>query len=110
MSIALERSAFDDPVLNVINLLNSLSSAHPDAISLASGRPDDELCDPALIYKGLASYARYVTQAEQSLSIRLCQYGKTSGIINEILAEHMRVDEEIVVSNVENIVVPEFNT
>lgn len=34
MSIALERSAFDDPVLNVINLLNSLSSAHPDAISL----------------------------------------------------------------------------
>ncbi|MBV6664083.1 PLP-dependent aminotransferase family protein [Pseudomonas yamanorum] len=105
MTIALEPSAFDDPVLNVINLLNSLSSAHPEAISLASGRPDDELCDPALIYKGLASYERYVTNAEQSLSIRLCQYGKTSGIINEILAEHLRVDEEIVVSNVENIVV-----
>lgn len=105
MFIAFERSAFDDPILNVINLLNSLSSAHPDAISLASGRPDDGLCDPALIYKGLASYERYVSTTEQPLSIRLCQYGKTSGIINEILAKHMRVDEGVVVSNVENIVV-----
>lgn len=105
MPTPLKSSAFNDPTLNVINLLNSLSGMHPDAISLASGRPDDKLCDSSLIYKGLASYKSYTTRTKQPLSTRLCQYGKTSGIVNEIIAEHLRVDEEIVISDCENIVV-----
>ena len=92
MSTISESSVFDEPVLNVIHLLNSLTGEHPQAISLASGRPDDEQCDPALIERGLASYTRYLDQPA-SVATLLCQYSATAGIINELLAEHMRVDE-----------------
>nr|WP_269807925.1 PLP-dependent aminotransferase family protein [Pseudomonas agronomica] len=85
--------------------MNSIAQENPGAISLASGRPDDQQCDPALIDRGLAQYKQHVAGTEQSLATLLCQYGKTSGIINGILATHLRVDEQIDVSNPENIVV-----
>jgi (S)-3,5-dihydroxyphenylglycine transaminase len=49
VSSALENTIFDDPILNVIHLLNSIAQENPHAISLASGRPDDGQCDPSLI-------------------------------------------------------------
>ncbi|WP_024616545.1 aminotransferase-like domain-containing protein [Pseudomonas kilonensis] len=105
MSSAFENTIFDDPILNVIHLLNSIAQENPEAISLASGRPDDEQCDPLLIDRGLARYKDHVAGTEQSLATLLCQYGKTSGIINEIIASHLQVDEAINVSNPESIVV-----
>ncbi|WP_339521595.1 aminotransferase-like domain-containing protein [Pseudomonas sp. EL_65y_Pfl2_R96] len=105
MSSAFEKTIFEDPTLNVIHLLNSISNENPEAISLASGRPDDEQCDPSLIDKGLASYIRYVADTEQSVATLLCQYGKTAGIINEIIAEHLQRDEGIKILNPESIVV-----
>ena len=105
MSSAFENTIFDDPILNVIHLLNSIAQENPEAISLASGRPDDEQCDPLLIDRGLAQYKNHVAGTEQSLATLLCQYGKTSGIINEIIASHLQVDEAINVSNPESIVV-----
>lgn len=105
MPSVLEKTIFEDPTLNVIHLLNSISSENPEAISLASGRPDDEQCDLSLIDKGLASYARYAVNPEHSLATLLCQYGKTTGIINGIIAEHLQVDEGIKIFNPESIVV-----
>nr|WP_189656252.1 PLP-dependent aminotransferase family protein [Pseudomonas zanjanensis] len=102
---AFENTIFDDPILNVIHLLNSIAQENPQAISLASGRPDDQQCDPALIDKGLAHYKHHVAGTEQSLATLLCQYGKTSGIINETIATYLQVDEGITVSNPESIVV-----
>lgn len=105
MSSAFENTVFEDPILNVIHLLNSIAQENPTAISLASGRPDDEQCDPSLIDKGLARYRVHVASTEHSLATRLCQYGKTSGIINEIIADYLQVDEGINVFNPESIVV-----
>ncbi|WHS58831.1 PLP-dependent aminotransferase family protein [Pseudomonas sp. G2-4] len=105
MSSAFENTIFEDPILNVIHLLNSIAQENPEAISLASGRPDDEQCDPALIDKGLTRYQQHVASAEQSLATLLCQYGKTAGIINDILADYLQVDEGIKVLNPESIVV-----
>ncbi len=105
LSIAFEKTIFEDPTLNVIHLLNSISNENPEAISLASGRPDDEQCDHALIDKGLASYARYIADTKHSLATLLCQYGKTAGIINEIIAEYLQVDEGIKIFNPDSIVV-----
>nr|BFE95221.1 hypothetical protein GCM10020185_57570 [Pseudomonas brassicacearum subsp. brassicacearum] len=76
MSSAFESTIFDDPILNVIHLLNSIAQENPEAISLASGRPDDEQCDPSLIDRGLAQYKDHVAGTEQSLATLLCQYGK----------------------------------
>ncbi|WP_460146301.1 aminotransferase class I/II-fold pyridoxal phosphate-dependent enzyme [Pseudomonas sp. H3_H08] len=105
MSSAFENTIFDDPILNVIHLLNSIAQENPKAISLASGRPDDQQCDLSLIDRGLARYKHHVAGTEQSLATLLCQYGKTSGIINEIIATHLQMDEGITVSNPESIVV-----
>ncbi|MGD8221346.1 PLP-dependent aminotransferase family protein [Pseudomonas thivervalensis] len=105
MSSAFENTLFEDPILNVIHLLNSIAQENPEAISLASGRPDDQQCDPSLIDRGLAQYKHYIAGTEQSLATLLCQYGKTAGIINETLAIHLQVDEGITVSNPESIVV-----
>ncbi|AXP04577.1 PLP-dependent aminotransferase family protein [Pseudomonas fluorescens] len=105
MSSAFENTIFEDPILNVIHLLNSIAQENPAAISLASGRPDDKQCDPSLIDRGLARYKHHVAGTEHSLATLLCQYGKTSGIINEIIATYLQVDEGITVSNPESIVV-----
>ena len=105
VSSAFENTIFDDPILNVIHLLNSIAQENPEAISLASGRPDDQQCDLSLIDRGLARYKHHVAGTEQSLATLLCQYGKTSGIINEIIATYLQVDEGITVSNPESIVV-----
>jgi len=104
MSSAFENRLFEDPVLNVIHLLNSVAQENPQAISLASGRPDDEQCDPALIDKGLARYRQHISSTGHSFATLLCQYGKTSGIINEIIATYLQVDEGINVLNPDNIV------
>ena len=64
MSSALESTIFDDPILNVIHLLNSIAQENPEAISLASGRPDDEQCDPSLIDRGLSQYKDHVAGTE----------------------------------------------
>ncbi|WP_095107930.1 PLP-dependent aminotransferase family protein [Pseudomonas sp. Irchel 3E20] len=105
MTHSFHPSVFDDPTLNVIHLLNTLSSENPEAISLASGRPDDEYCDPSLIHKGLARFTQYLADTDQSLATTLCQYGKTGGIINPILARYLYKDEDISVENADNIVV-----
>mgnify|MGYP003575465520 CR=1 FL=1 len=105
VSSAVENTIFEDPILNVIHLLNSIAQENPEAISLASGRPDDQQCDPSLIDRGLAQYKLHVAGTGQSLATLLCQYGKTSGTINEIIATYLQVDEGISVSNPESIVV-----
>ncbi|WP_260963314.1 aminotransferase-like domain-containing protein [Pseudomonas citri] len=105
MSSAVENTIFEDPTLNVIHLLNSIAQENPQALSLASGRPDDEHCDPALIDLGLARYRQHIANTGHSLETLLCQYGKTSGIINEIIATHLQMDEEVHVCNPESVVV-----
>ncbi|WP_210639862.1 PLP-dependent aminotransferase family protein [Pseudomonas sp. Tri1] len=105
MSSAFENTIFEDPILNVIHLLNSIAQENPEAISLASGRPDDEQCDPSLIDRGLARYRQHVADTDHSLATLLCQYGKTSGIINGILADYLQVDEGIKILDPESIVV-----
>jgi (S)-3,5-dihydroxyphenylglycine transaminase len=102
---AVGNTLFEHPVLNVIHLLNTIAQENPAAISLASGRPDDEYCDSALIDKGLARYRQHVASTELSLATLLCQYGKTSGIINEIIVNYLSVDEAIEISSPDNIVV-----
>src|SRR5215472_7028978 len=79
------RACFREPVLDVMNFLNSATVDYPDAISFAPGRPYEGLFDVA---GGLASIDQYVahrvdtaTIAEERVRADLGQYQPTSGSI-----------------------------
>jgi len=97
-------SILEKPILNVMNELNELPIRFPNAISLASGRPSDKFCQPESSISAINTFINY-TKKNSSIPVNrlLGQYGKTSGIINEIIAKHLLIDENIKVKP-ENII------
>lgn len=90
---SLGSSAFDS-----MNLLNEVSAEFPDAISFAAGRPYEGFFD-------LDEVAGYVELFRAHLRARLgdevlvrralLQYGRTKGIIHDLVARSLAVDEKI---------------
>jgi monomeric phenylalanine-4-hydroxylase len=84
---------------NVIGFLNDIQFRFPNAISFVAGQPDERFFD---IEKKLSQFYTYVKyKAEQSKSTwhntinAIGQYNKTKGIINDIISEYLRNDENI---------------
>ncbi|WP_292521216.1 aminotransferase class I/II-fold pyridoxal phosphate-dependent enzyme [Mesorhizobium sp.] len=83
-----------------MNFLNEVSSAFPSAVSLASGRPSERFfdkLDPQVLLNALVVYQRYSAGGHgggQLLS-HLLQYGRTAGIIGELVAQQVRSDEGV---------------
>lgn len=88
-----------DPALESMNFLNEVASRYPDAISFASGRPIETFFDVALIHHYLDVFCRYLTDelgyGEAEVNRTLFQYGRTKGIIHELIARYLLVDEGI---------------
>lgn len=88
-----------DPALESMNFLNEIASRYPEAISFASGRPTEKFFDVALIHHYLDVFCRYLTEdlgyGEAELNRTLFQYGRTKGIIHELIARYLNVDEGI---------------
>ncbi len=85
--------------LQVMNFLNEVATRFPEAISLASGRPQSRFFDKQDWPAYEASFTAYYAE-EQNCSIEkaqqlLCQYGPSGGIINGILQQHLARDESI---------------
>lgn len=85
--------------LEVMNFLNEAAIEHPHAISLASGRPAEAFFD---LDSWLGQLPRQVerlasAQGQDPLEVQrqLAQYGRTSGLIQELVAEQLRADEGI---------------
>src|SRR5215469_8452540 len=101
-------SSLLDPALESMNFLNEIASRYPDAISFASGRPCEEFFDVALIYRYIDAFCEYLTAelgySEVQVNRALFQYGRTKGIIAELVARYLAVDEGIAVDP-ESIVV-----
>lgn len=96
----------DDPVLDVLNTLNQLPQEYPDAISLASGRPSDDFCQPQLTLPAISTFSKYASSHSRNTPNRLLgQYANTSGIINELLAKHLEFDENIIGLKSDNIII-----
>jgi (S)-3,5-dihydroxyphenylglycine transaminase len=91
--------ALDDPALESMNFLNEVASRYPDAVSFASGRPCEEFFDIALIHRYIDSFCDYLRNelgySEPRLSQALFQYGRTKGIVHELVARHLAADEGI---------------
>jgi len=85
--------------LAVMNFLNEVAGDFPNAISLASGRPAEAFFDldrwlaAIPLYQGELARRWGVTQAKAGR--RLSQYGRTNGLINDLIAVQLEQDEGV---------------
>ena len=101
-------ASLSDAALESMNFLNEIGMRYPDAISFASGRPCEDFFDIGLIHSYLATYCGYLAQelgwSGEQVRRQLFQYGRTKGIISDLIARHLELDEKITVDP-ESIVV-----
>ena len=88
-----------DPALESMNLLNEIANRFPEAISFAAGRPYEEFFDVEDTHRYLRAYCTYLAEEQgydqRRINRTLLQYGRTKGLIHELVAENLRLDEGI---------------
>ncbi|HEV2637326.1 MAG TPA: PLP-dependent aminotransferase family protein [Actinocrinis sp.] len=91
--------SLSDPLLDSMNFLNEIVARHPDAISFAPGRPYDALLDTSAITQALDAYTEYLAEerlfTKEQIARQLMQYGPTNGIIRDLIARAVALDEGI---------------
>jgi DNA-binding transcriptional MocR family regulator len=101
LTVATLHGSLAEPALESMNFLNEVASRYPKAVSFASGRPLEEFFDVALIHGYLDTYCRYLRDElgydEAAVSRTLFQYGRTKGIVHQLIARELAADEEITV-------------
>jgi (S)-3,5-dihydroxyphenylglycine transaminase len=102
------KSCFRDPLLEVMNFLNEVVLRYPGAVSFAPGRPTERHFD---VEGSLGLAPRFVEHraavtgwSPRAVWNDLGQYNKTNGIINDLIAQQLAMDEGIRVAP-ESIVV-----
>lgn len=91
--------ALRDPQLDVMNFLNQVMSTYPEAVSFGPGRPATELADIQDPTRHIELYVAHraaqgkVPAGEVRAS--LGQYGRTNGVINDLIARHLELDHQI---------------
>lgn len=87
------------PAAETMNFLNEITHRFPDAVSFAPGRPFEGLFEIDAIPRYLDTYCRYLRERRgySAAKVRqtLFQYGRTKGIVHELIAEQLRLDETI---------------
>ncbi len=85
--------------LEVMNFLNEMAGEFPMAISFASGRPSESFFDIENWLGEIPNFARhFANQRQLSFSTAmnlLAQYGRTNGIINDLIVKQVHNDEGI---------------
>jgi (S)-3,5-dihydroxyphenylglycine transaminase len=88
------------PIAESMNFLNEVAQDYPDAVSFAAGRPYEGYFDLDEVHRYLDLYRDHARAAlggdELRVRRHLLQYGRTKGIINDLVARNLAVDEEIV--------------
>lgn len=91
--------SLDDPALLSMNLLNEIADRFPDAISFAPGRPYNDSFALDDLFHYLHRYVDHVAGGTQDGLVRardqLFQYGRTKGIIQDLVARNLAADEDI---------------
>ena len=102
LDVATLHESLVDPVMASMNFLNEVSSRFPDAISFAAGRPLEDFFDTADIARQVDRFVEYLrierSLPEDAVRRTLFQYGRTNGIIHDLVARHLEVDEGVRVS------------
>lgn len=91
------KSCFRDPLLEVMNFLNEVVLRYPGAVSFAPGRPAERHFD---VERSLGLAPLFVEHraastgwAPRAVWNDLGQYNKTNGIINDLIARQLELDE-----------------
>jgi (S)-3,5-dihydroxyphenylglycine transaminase len=87
-----------EPALDTMNFLNEITFRYPSAISFAPGRPYDGFFETEQIITYIRRYLDHLAESGNSpAQIRdaLFQYGPTAGRIRELIADWLRLDENI---------------
>jgi (S)-3,5-dihydroxyphenylglycine transaminase len=99
LAAATLHGSLEDPALESMNFLNEIGGRYPDAVSFASGRPTEEFFDVALIHQYIDDFCGYLRDtlgySQARVSQTLFQYGRTKGIVHELIARQLAVDEGI---------------
>jgi (S)-3,5-dihydroxyphenylglycine transaminase len=89
-----------DPAAASMNFLNEVAARFPDAVSLAAGRPYDGFSVAADIERYLQVFRDHLAGTGLSgtaIDRMLLQYGRTNGVIGDLIARTLAVDEGITV-------------
>lgn len=84
---------------NVIGFLNDTQYKFPDAISFVAGQPDENFFEIEDNLSRFDTYVRHRVASDgkdrRTIVNKLGQYSKTKGIVNDIVAEYLKTDENI---------------
>ncbi|MFG2761622.1 PLP-dependent aminotransferase family protein [Streptomyces wuyuanensis] len=88
-----------DPAMTSMNFLNEVAIRFPDAISFAAGRPTEEFFDAADVHRHLDVFIDHLCR-ERAMTMEearriVLQYGRTKGIIHDLVARQLAVDDDI---------------
>jgi (S)-3,5-dihydroxyphenylglycine transaminase len=101
LAMAELHGALTDPALNSMNFLNEISSHYPEAISLAAGRPSEEFFEIGMVHDYLRIFCEYLSVRrgydETQVRRTILQYGRTKGIVHELVAANLELDEGLTV-------------
>lgn len=85
--------------VSVMKLLNELQIVHPNSISFASGRPDASFFSDVDFNQYIETYLQYrrdhKSKSYPTSQGELLQYHSSSGIISDLLALYLELDENI---------------
>lgn len=91
--------ALEDSAFASMDFLNEVAERYPNAVSMAAGRPFDGFLSPESVHRRLQTYHRYLESVQGLGAGRatrtLLQYGPAGGVINDLIARHLAVDEGI---------------
>lgn len=91
--------SLEDPALRSMDFLNEVAERYPAAISLAAGRPHDELFEIEALHRYLRRYCAHLRDDrgfdERAVTKTLFQYGPARGVVNDLVAHHLAVDEDV---------------
>ncbi|AUG76146.1 Putative aminotransferase [Kitasatospora sp. MMS16-BH015] len=84
------------PVMRSAVFLNEAAAQHPEALSLAAGRPFDDFFDPADLVDHLNAFEQHLVDSglgRSEITRLLFQYGRTAGHIQDLIASQLANDE-----------------
>lgn len=91
-------ASLSDPVMETMNFLNEIAMRYPQAISFAPGRPNDKFFSVEQIFDHIRRYLTHLADEGRSpdeIRAMMYQYGPTAGQIRELIADSLRLDENI---------------
>ncbi|MFD5871148.1 PLP-dependent aminotransferase family protein [Streptomyces sp. NPDC060322] len=99
LSTADLHGALEDPALSSMNLLNEIANRYPRAVPFSAGRPSEEFFELEDVHTYLRVFTDHLAHdcglSPAEVRRRIYQYGRTKGIVHELVARNLAVDEGI---------------